>query len=61
MVVIRESKTFYFDFDLPKNFDKNLKHEIEFNIKRNEYSVKHKIRNKIKQLLPIAQYKQFII
>ena len=29
MVVIREPKTFYFDFNLPKDVDKNLKHEIE--------------------------------
>ena len=26
----------YFDFDLPKDLDKNLKHEIEFTIKSNE-------------------------
>ena len=30
MVVIREPKTFYFNFDLTKDIDKNLKHEIEF-------------------------------
>ena len=36
MVVIRESKTFYFDFDWPKNIDDNLKHEIEFIVKSNE-------------------------
>ena len=30
-IVIREPKTFY--FDLPKDVDKNLKHEIEFIIK----------------------------
>ena len=30
MVEIREPKTFYFEFDLPKVVDKNLKHEIEF-------------------------------
>ena len=29
MVVKRKPKTFYFDFDLPKDFDNNLKHEIE--------------------------------
>ena len=27
MVVIREPKTFYCKFDLPKYVDKNLKHE----------------------------------
>ena len=36
MVVIRKSKTFYFDFDWPKNINENLKHEIEFVIKSNE-------------------------
>ena len=29
MVVIRESKTFYFDFDWPKDVDENLKNEID--------------------------------
>ena len=27
MVVLREPKTFYFDFDWPKNVDENLKHK----------------------------------
>ena len=27
-VIKREPKTFYFDFDWPKDVDKNLKHEI---------------------------------
>ena len=35
MVVIREPKTFCFDFDLPKYVNKNLKHETEFIIKSN--------------------------
>ena len=34
MVVMIEPKTFY--FDLPKDVDKNLKHEIESIIKTNE-------------------------
>ena len=33
LVVKREPKPFYFDFDLPKNVANNLKHEIEFIIK----------------------------
>ena len=33
IIVIREPKTFYFDFNWPKDFDDNLKHEIEFIIK----------------------------
>ena len=28
LVVIRKPKTFYLDLDIPKNRDKNLKHEI---------------------------------
>ena len=55
MVAIRESKTFYFDFDLPKHVDKNLKHEIQFIIKRNESSAENKTKNEISQLL--SKYK----
>ena len=47
MLVKREPKTFHFKFDLPKNVDKNLKHEIEFIIKRNESSAECKIKNEI--------------
>ena len=38
MIVIRDSKTFFFffHFDWPKNVDENLKHEIEFIVKSNE-------------------------
>ena len=35
MNVIRDLKTFCFSFDLSKDVDKNLKHEIEF-IKKSE-------------------------
>ena len=41
MVVIRESKTFYFDFYLPKDAEKNLKHAIKFVIKQNECLAEH--------------------
>ena len=33
IIVIRDPKTFYFDFGWPKAVDQNLKHEIEFIIK----------------------------
>ena len=33
MIVIRDLRTFYFDFDWPKDVDKNLKHENDFIIK----------------------------
>ena len=35
MIVIRDSKTFYFNFDWPKDVYENLKHDIEFIIKSN--------------------------
>ena len=56
MAVKREPKTFYFDLNLPKDFDKNLKHEIEFIIKQNESLAEPTLRNEIKQLL--SKYKQ---
>ena len=46
MVVIREPKTFYFDFDWPKNVDENLKYQIEFIIKSNESSAENNISKK---------------
>ena len=36
MIVMRDPKTFYFDFDWPKDADENLKHETKFIIKSNE-------------------------
>ena len=36
MIVIRDPKTFCFNFDWPKDVDENLKHGIEFIIKNNE-------------------------
>ena len=47
MVEITEPKTFYFDFDWPKNVDRNWKHEIEFIIKSNESLAKNNIKNEI--------------
>ena len=49
MIVIRDPKTFYFNFDCPKDVDGNLKHE---NIIRGiESLAENKIKNKIEQLL----------
>ena len=56
MVVIKEPKTFYFDFDWPKNVDENLKYEIEFIIRSNEFLAKNKIKNEIEQLLSKYKY-----
>ena len=49
MVVTRVPKTFYSYFDCPKDGDENLKHVIEFIIKRNESLVENKIKNELEQ------------
>ena len=51
MIVIRDPKTFYFNFDLPKDVDKNLKCDIEFVIKINEFLAEIIIKNEVEQLL----------
>ena len=51
MIVIRDLKTLYFDFDWLKDVDENLKHKIEFIIKSNESLAGSKIKNEIEQLL----------
>ena len=51
MIVIRDPKTFCFNFDWPKNVDQNVKHEIEIIIKINESLAENKIKNEIEQLL----------
>ena len=51
MIAIRDPKTFCFNFDWPKDVDENLKHEIEFTIKSDEYLAENKIKNEFQQLL----------
>ena len=51
MIVIRGPKKFCFNFDLPKDFDENLKHDIEFIIKSNESLAKIITKNETEQLL----------
>ena len=51
MIVIRDPKTFFFNFDWLKYVDENLEHEIEFMIKSSECLAKVQIKNKIEQLL----------
>ena len=51
MIVIRDTKTFCFNFDLPKDFDENWNRKIEFNRKRNQSLAEIMIKNKIKELL----------
>ena len=55
IIVIRDPKTFCFNFDWPKDVDENLKHEIKFFIKSNESLAENKIKKEIEQLL--ANYK----
>ena len=49
--MIRDPKTFCFNFDWQKDVDEDLKHEIEFIIKSNEPLAKSKIKSKIEQFL----------
>ena len=49
MIVMRDSKFFYFDFDWSKNVNENLKHEIEFIIKSNESLAENKIKNEVEK------------
>ena len=56
MIVIRDPKTFYFDFYWLKNVDENLKYVIEFIIKSNESLAENKLKNKIEQLLSKYKY-----
>ena len=55
MILIRDPKTFCFNFNWPKYSDEDLKHEIEFIIKSNKSLVGNKIKNEIQQLL--SKYK----
>ena len=50
--MIRDPKTFCFNFDLPKEVDENLKPEdFEFTIESNESLAEFIIKNEIEQLL----------
>ena len=53
LVVTTGRKTFH--FDLPKDLDKDLKHEIDSIIKSNKLLAEQTIKNKISQLL--SKYK----
>ena len=51
IIVIKYPKKICFNFDLPKDADLNLRREIEFIIKSNEFLVEIIIKNEIEQLL----------
>ena len=44
MIVIRDPKTFCFNFDWPKYVDKNLKNKIDFSQKSHESLAENKIK-----------------
>ena len=44
MIVKKDPKTFYFDFNWSKDVNENLRHEIEFIIKSNESLTENKIK-----------------
>ena len=43
VIMIRDTKIFCFNFDWPKDFDENLKCEIEFITKSNQSLAENKI------------------
>ena len=51
MIVIRDYKTFCFNFVWPKDVDENLKQEIESIIKINKSLTQNKTKNEIEQLV----------
>ena len=42
MIVIRDPKNFCFNIDCPKDADEDLKHEMEFIVKSNEFLAENK-------------------
>ena len=48
--MIRDPKTFCFNFDWTKDVDENLKHETEFMIKCKESLAENKMKNEIEKL-----------
>ena len=51
MIVIRDPKTFDFDFDWRKGDDENMRHEIEFIIESNKFLAENKIKETERLLL----------
>ena len=47
LIAIRDLKTFCFNFDLPKDIDKNLKHEVEFILNSDKSLAQKKIKREI--------------
>ena len=50
MIAIRDPKPFCFNVDWPNAVDENLKHEIEFIIRSNDFLAENKIKNDIEEV-----------
>ena len=48
IIALRKAETFFFNFDLLKYVDENLKREIEFFTTRNDCLAENKIKSDIK-------------
>ena len=61
MIVIKDPKTFCFNFDFPKDVDQNLKREIEFIIKSNECLAGNKIKKEIQKTAKQVNYLNLLL
>ena len=61
MIVIKDPKTFCFNFDFPKDVDQNLKREIEFIIKSNECLAGNKIKKEIQKTAKQVNYLNMLL
>ena len=50
IILMRDPKTFCFNFDWPQDVHEKLKHKIQIIIKSNESLAENKIKNEIEQL-----------
>ena len=51
VIVMKDPKTFCFNFDWSKNVDENLMHETEFIIKSNESLAENKIKKRDRTII----------
>ena len=56
LIVIRDCKTFFKNFDRSKHVEENLKSKIAFTIKGNKSLAGDKIKNQIEQILLKYKY-----
>ena len=53
IIVIKDPKTFCFNFDYPKHVDENLKHQAEFIVKNYESLAENKIKRNLTIIVKI--------